>query len=198
MKTKPISILLAEDHLIVREGVRKLLESENDLSVIGEAGNGREAIKKVAELHPDVVVMDIALPLLNGIEACRRLKKTHPACRVLMLSAHGDDSYVAEAIDSGAAGFSLKQAPGTTLIQAIREVHAGKRYFSAAILQRYRGLPNELHAGAGPRKRPTLTQRESEVAPPASWIRSTSNIGMAGSTPRWTGATGSRRRHPVG
>ena len=163
MINRPISILLAEDHLLVRECVRELLESEDDLSVIGEVGNGREAIKKVAELHPDVVVMDIALPLLNGIEACRQLKKTHPACRVLMLSAHGDNSYVEEAIDSGAVGFVLKQASGTTLFQAIREVHAGRRYFSAAILQHYRGLQQKLHAGPGPQKRPALTQRESEV-----------------------------------
>jgi DNA-binding NarL/FixJ family response regulator len=133
MKNKTISIFLAEDHLIVREGVRKLLEAEDDFSVIGEAGNGREALKAVAALHPDVIVMDIALPLLNGMEACRQLNKSHPECRVLMLSAHGDDSYVEETIASGAAGFVLKQAPGSTLGQAIREVHAGKRYFSAAL-----------------------------------------------------------------
>lgn len=101
MKTR-ISIVLAEDHLIVREGIRKLLEGEDDFVVLGEATNGREAIEKVVELRPDVVVMDIALPLLNGIEACRRLHHTHADSRVLMLSAHGDDTYVEGAIESGA------------------------------------------------------------------------------------------------
>lgn len=158
-----ISIILAEDHLVVREGIRKLLETEDGFNVVAEVNDGREAIKKVTELNPDVVVMDIALPLLNGIDACRCLKKTCPNSRVLMLSAHGDDNYVERAIDSGAMGFVLKQAPGSALAHAIREVHAGKRFFSAAILQRYRNTESEVRAGTVPQKRKLLTSRESEV-----------------------------------
>ncbi|TVR49963.1 MAG: DNA-binding response regulator [Puniceicoccaceae bacterium] len=159
----PISIILAEDHLIVREGIRTLLEGEGDFTVVGEVTNGREAIKKVAELRPDVVVMDIALPLLNGIDACRQLHKAHRDCRVLMLSAHGDDAYVEGAIEAGAAGFVLKHAPGSALAHAIREVHEGRRFFSEAILQRYRDIHSGLHEGGDPKKRPALTPRESEV-----------------------------------
>jgi DNA-binding NarL/FixJ family response regulator len=164
MKTR-ISIILAEDHLIVREGIRKLLESEDDFSVIGEASNGREAIRKIGDLRPDVVVMDIALPLLNGIEACRQLQETNPHCRVLMLSAHGDDAYVEKSIESGASGFVLKQAPGSALAHAIREVAAGRRFYSAAILRRYRDAQVELRADADalPGKRQPLTPREAEV-----------------------------------
>jgi len=160
---KQISILLAEDHLMVREGIRNLLEGEDDFVVVGEASNGREAIKIVAELCPDVVVMDIALPLLNGIAACRHLHKAHPEIRVLMLSAHRDDAYVEESIASGAAGFALKQSPGSALAHAIREVHAGRRFFSSAILQHYSEAQSALGGGAVPKKRPRLTPREVEV-----------------------------------
>ncbi len=162
MKNK-ISIILAEDHVIVREGIRKLLEVESDFDVVGEASNGRDALKMVAALHPDVVIMDIALPLLNGMEACRQIHKSYPDIRVLMLSAHGDDAYVEESIESGAAGFVLKQAPGSALASAIREVHAGRRFFSEAILKRYRETQYELRAGTTPKKRHRLTPRESEV-----------------------------------
>ncbi len=158
-----ISIVLAEDHLIVREGIRKLLEAEDDFAVVGEATNGREAIDMVSKLGPDVIVMDIALPLLNGMMACRHLNKICPQTRVLMLSAHGDDAYVEESIESGAAGFMLKQAPGSALAQAIREVHAGRRFYSSAILRRYREVQSGLNTGSGPKKRPPLTSRESEV-----------------------------------
>src|SRR5690606_36732961 len=91
-----------------------------------------------AQLRPDVVVMDIAMPLLNGLEACRQLLATGTKSRVLILSAHGDDAYVEDAIEAGAAGFVLKQAPGSALGHAIREVHAGRHFFSETILQRYR------------------------------------------------------------
>lgn len=165
MNAPIISIILAEDHLIVREGIRNLLEREDDFSVIGEASNGREAIKKIGDLRPDVVVMDIALPLLNGIEACRHLRKTNRHCRVLMLSAHGDDAYVEKSIAAGAAGFVLKQAPGSALAYAIREVASGRRFYSAAILRRYRDAQVELRADAEslPGRHRPLTPREAEV-----------------------------------
>jgi DNA-binding NarL/FixJ family response regulator len=160
---KKTTILLAEDHLIVREGLRKLLELETDFTVVGEASDGREAVKKVAELHPHIVVMDIALPLLNGIEACRQIRKSYCESRVLILSAHGDDTYVEESMEAGASGFVLKQAPGSALAQAIREVDAGRQYFSAAILRRYHQPQTGLLRTQSPTKRPRLTPRESEV-----------------------------------
>ncbi|MGC9451353.1 MAG: response regulator [Oceanipulchritudo sp.] len=158
-----ISVILAEDHLIVREGIRKLLESEQDITVVGEAGTGREVVALVATLRPDVVVMDIAMPLLNGLEACRQLAANAPGSRVLMLSAHGDDPYVEESLEAGAAGFLLKHAPGIALTHAIREVHAGRRYFSPSILRRYQDPQVGICAERVPRKRPPLTSREHEV-----------------------------------
>src|SRR5271170_6201584 len=100
-----ITILLAEDHMVVREGFRKMLELEDDLEVVGEAQDGRQAVVLAKKLHPAVVLMDIAMPLLNGLEATRQILKAQPAAKVLMLSAHSDDAYVKNATDSGAVGF---------------------------------------------------------------------------------------------
>jgi DNA-binding NarL/FixJ family response regulator len=122
---KRITVLLAEDHTIVREGFRKMLELDNDLQVIGEAEDGRRALAQAKKLRPDVVLMDIAMPLLNGLEATRQVLKALPATRVLMLSAHSDDAYVKNATESGAVGFLLKQTSAHEVCQAIREVHKG-------------------------------------------------------------------------
>src|SRR5580698_5185180 len=105
MSMKKITILLAEDHTIVREGFRKMLEFEDDLEVVGEAQDGREAVALAKDLRPTVVLMDIAMPLLNGLEATRQVLKATPAAKVLMLSAHNDDAYVNKAAESGAMGF---------------------------------------------------------------------------------------------
>src|SRR5271155_4883599 len=106
---KRITILLADDHTFVRESFRKVLESEADLEVVGEAQDGRQAVALVKKLHPDVVLMDIAMPHLNGLEATRQILKALPSTRILILSAHSDDAYVDNAIESGAVGFLLKQ-----------------------------------------------------------------------------------------
>src|ERR1051325_9069623 len=104
---KRITVLLAEDHTIVREGFRKMLELEGDFEIVGEAQDGRQAVALVKKLHPEVVLMDIAMPLLNGLEATRQVLKAVPEVKVLMLSAHNDDAYVKEATDSGAVGFLI-------------------------------------------------------------------------------------------
>src|SRR5205809_849926 len=106
---KQITVLLAEDHQIVREGFRSLLEHEADLKIIGEAETGRQAVQLTRKLRPAVVVMDIAMPSLNGLEATRQIRKLVPATKVLILSAHSDDAYVEQAMTLGAAGFLLKQ-----------------------------------------------------------------------------------------
>ena len=159
----PITVILAEDHLIVREGIRNLLESDDDFTVVAEAKTGREVVEQAARLRPDVIVMDIAMPLLNGLQACRQVLAAGTAAHVLILSAHGDDAYVEGSLDAGASGFVLKHAPGSALAHAIREVHAGRRFFSEAIVRRYRDAQTELPRKPGPRKRPPLTTRESEV-----------------------------------
>ena len=162
---KKISVLLAEDHTIVREGFRKMLELEDDLEVIAEAQDGRQAVALAKKFHPDVVLMDIAMPLLNGLEATRQLLKERPLTKILMLSAHNDDAYVQNATDSGAMGFLLKQTSAHDVCRAIREVHAGKTFFSPAIAKRQGNLhPQTLdRTGALKKKNIGLTSREMEV-----------------------------------
>lgn len=162
---KRIAILLAEDHLVVREGLRVLLESEADLQVIGEAGTGRDAVRMARDLRPDVVVMDIAMPGLNGLEATRLILKEAPGSRVLILSAHGDEGYLEQAVSLGAAGFLLKQESAHVLSEAIRRIAKGAACFSQALSRRVGeplgAVPDPSRAK--PRRRASLTSREVEV-----------------------------------
>jgi len=121
-----IKVLVAEDHLITRQGICRLLEDERDLTVIGEASDGEEAVQMVTEMQPDVVIMDIAMPKLNGIEATRQIKLIRPATAVLILSAYDDDEYVFGLVEAGAAGYLLKTASGEEVTRAIRAVHKGE------------------------------------------------------------------------
>src|SRR3954467_15216102 len=134
---KRISVLLAEDHQIVRQGFRALLQHEEDIEVVGEAETGRQAVQLTRKLQPAVVVMDIAMPLLNGLEATRQIRKELPNTKVLILSAHSDDAYVEQVAALGAAGFLLKQTSSEVLAQAIREVQKGNTYFSPAVSKRF-------------------------------------------------------------
>src|SRR2546422_2337445 len=130
---KPITVLLAEDHQIVREGFRSLLKHEDDIEVVGEAETGRQAVQLTRKLRPSVVVMDIAMPLLNGLEPTRQIRKDFPDTRVLILSAHSDDAYVEQVTKLGAAGFLLKQPSSHFLAPAIREVKKENPFYSPAI-----------------------------------------------------------------
>ena len=162
---KRITVLLAEDHMVVREGFRKMLELEADLHVVGEAQDGRHAVALAIKLHPAVVLMDIAMPLLNGLEATRQVLKSVPATRVIMLSAHSDDAYVKNAIESGAVGFLLKQTSAHDVCRAIREVHKGKTFFSPSVSKRLDHLnPQSVNrAGVFKKSASHLTSREMEV-----------------------------------
>ncbi len=160
---KRITVLLAEDHTIVREGLRKMLDLEADLQVIGEAQNGRQAVTLAAKLAPDVVLMDIAMPHLNGLEATRQIRKALPATKVLILSAHSDDAYVNNAVDSGAFGFLLKQTSALDVCRAIREVHHGKTFFSPSISRRLERINPHSPGRAGLPKDSQITSREMEV-----------------------------------
>src|SRR5215212_8701288 len=122
MTMKQITVLLAEDHLIVREGFRGLLRSERDIVIVGEAQTGREAVQLAKKLRPAVVVMDIAMPQLNGLEATRQILQANPATKVIMLSAHADEAYIEQANAAGAAGYLIKQTSSDALCEAIREV----------------------------------------------------------------------------
>jgi len=161
-----ITVLLADDHAIVREGLRALLENEADIEVVGEADDGRQAVQLTKKLLPAVVVIDIAMPLLNGLEATRQILKAVPATRVLVLSAHRDDEYVDEVIRLGAAGYLIKQTSSHVLPKAIREAHKGKSFFDPVITKRLGDRHETAPRGAtGWRKTGDvrLTSREVEI-----------------------------------
>lgn len=162
--SKPITIVLAEDHLIVREGLRNLLQLHNDFAVIGEANNGMEVVELAQTLQPDIVVIDIAMPILNGIEATRQIKRLAPQCKILILSAHSDDEYVERLLEMGANGYLVKQNSGQVLVRAIRDIMDGNFYFSASIASRlcHQAEQSRLHGNKGKLRR-ILTVREAEV-----------------------------------
>jgi len=160
MSTK---VLLADDHKIVREGLRVLLEGEEDLEVVAEAENGRDAVRLARELGPDVVVMDIAMPDLNGVEATRQIQRRCPACRVIALSAHSDQRFVSETLEAGAAGYLLKGCTLEELVRGIRTVADGYTYLSPRVANAV--VEGHVRAPAAEAK-PTgsvLTAREREV-----------------------------------
>ena len=130
---KKIRIVLADDHSVVRQGFRRILEAQSDMEIVGEASNGREALEQAALLTPDVVVMDVAMPELNGIEATRRMKEATPHSRVLALSMHKDSVYVREILRAGARGYLLKDAVDEDLIAAVRAVSRGEGYLSPGV-----------------------------------------------------------------
>ncbi len=128
-----IHILLAEDHAVMRTGLKLVLERQPDFRVTGEASDGREAVALAHQQHPDVAVMDIGMPNLNGIEATRQICTARPECSVIILSMHSDESYVLRALKAGARGYLLKESAEADLIAAVRAVHEGKAYFSPAV-----------------------------------------------------------------
>jgi len=162
---KRITVLLAEDHQIVREGFRSLLKGEPDIEVVGEAQTGREAVALVKKLRPAVVVMDIAMPSLNGLEATRQIRKEFPDIKVIILSAHSDDAYVEQMIQLGASGFLLKQASSHYLAAAIREVQKGGTFFSPGVAKRLRNRDQQSQDREGrfKKKNNRLSSREMEV-----------------------------------
>lgn len=131
-----ISIVLGEDHLITRQGILRLLEDEEGLAVVGEASNGEEAVEMVTELKPDVVIMDIAMPKLNGIEATRQIKVINPRTGVLILSAYDDDEYVFAMLKAGAAGYLLKSVGGDELVRAVKAIHNGEPVLDPVIAKK--------------------------------------------------------------
>ena len=128
-----ITVFLADDHGVVRDGLRALLEGQEDIEVVGDAADGREAVRQVAQLCPDVVVMDIAMPELNGIEAARKICAACPAVQVVILSMHYNTDYVFRALRAGARGYLLKESAGTEMVKAVRTVYAGHHYLSQKI-----------------------------------------------------------------
>ena len=157
------SIVLADDHRIVRQGLHALLKAEADFNVVGEAGDGLEALELVRKLNPDVVVLDLMMRGLNGLEAARQINKQMPQTKVIILSMYDDEGFVLEALSNGALAYVLKDAGSSELVQAVREVAAGHRYLSPPLSDRAIEAYQRV-ARAGPLdKYETLTTREREV-----------------------------------
>ena len=161
---KKIGILLADDHAVVRQGLRALLEAEGDITVMGEAENGRQAVALARKAAPDVVLMDVVMPGMNGLEATRQIVRHVPSAKVLVLTSYGDDDYVTQLLEAGAAGYLVKQTAAADLLKAIREVHRGKSFFSPSIAKRLRPQNGENGASGPPTfRQERLTSREAEV-----------------------------------
>jgi DNA-binding NarL/FixJ family response regulator len=170
-----IRVLLADDHPVVRDGLRVLLETPGDIEVVGEAANGREALSLARQLLPDVVIMDIAMPELNGIEATLQIQETCPATQVLILSMHSTTEHIFRALQSGARGYLLKDSAGAEVVNAVRVVDAGRRYLSQKITasvvddyiaERHRASPLE-----------TLSRRERQILQLVAEGKSSAQVG---------------------
>jgi DNA-binding NarL/FixJ family response regulator len=159
-----IKVVLVDDHAVVREGTRKLLEQEPDLEVVGEAANGTEAVSVVSAVQPDIVLMDAVMPGLSGVEATRRIKKSNPTTAIVVLSAYADDRYVLGFLEAGAAGYLLKSAHGTEIIHAIRAIQAGEAVLAPAVTARLLARAHRSPSGASPASSEEhLTERELAV-----------------------------------
>jgi DNA-binding NarL/FixJ family response regulator len=160
-----IKVLLAEDHIVVREGLRILIEADGDIKVVGEAITGREAVEKTRQMRPNVVVMDIAMPLLNGIQATQQILGELPKTKVLILSAHADPEYVDQLMVLGVVGYLTKQTSAEMVARAVREVHSGGTFFSPSVAKHLRDHYHKVLPPASGFKRNNirLTSRESEL-----------------------------------
>jgi DNA-binding NarL/FixJ family response regulator len=159
-----ISVFLADDHAVVRDGLRALLAAQADMTVVGDASNGRDAVRQVLQLRPAVAIVDIAMPEMNGLEAVRQIRQSCPATRAVILSMHATSEHIYEALQAGALGYVLKESAGTEVVAAVRAAHAGRRFLSPRIADAV--VETFLHggtagSGAGPLAR--LSSREREV-----------------------------------
>lgn len=174
-----IQIFLADDHAIVREGLKALLESEPDIEVIGEASNGREAVRLIRRLRPHVAILDVAMPLVNGIEATARIRQTAPDTRVVILSMHSTSEHIFRALSAGAIGYVLKESAPSEVVSAVREAHAGKRFLSQkvqnSVINGYLDLTKSPEKAKSPLD--LLTLREREVLQLVAEGKSSAEIG---------------------
>jgi DNA-binding NarL/FixJ family response regulator len=175
-----IRILLADDHALLREGLSSILGKQEDMTVVGEASDGREAIQRVGELRPDIVLMDITMPVLNGIDATEQIRKNFVSTQVIILSMHVTTEYIHRALKAGALGYILKQSAGREVLDAIRSVYAGHRYLSekiSNILTDHHTYRNPLPHKKSPIER--LSAREREILQLVVEGKSSTEIGKA-------------------
>ena len=163
-----IKALLADDHAVIRSGIRSLLESEGDVEVIAEADNGQEALQQVQTHHPDLAILDIRMPIMNGLEATQRIRQVMPDTKILILSMHDDEEYILQSVDSGASGYLLKGSSKEEFLRAVRAVYSGEKYFSAEVSQvfvnsyLYGRSPARADKPPEPQKY-DLTKREKQI-----------------------------------
>jgi DNA-binding NarL/FixJ family response regulator len=174
-----ITLLLADDHKIVREGTRQLLEQSADFQIVGEAADGAEAVRLTGELHPDVVIMDVRLPVLSGMEATRLITTRYPEVKVLVLSAYDGDGYVFPLLEAGASGYLLKTASGVELADAIRSIYSNGAVLSPRILAKVVGHLSGRQEHRGMVTSERLTEREMDVLRATASGRSNKEIGEA-------------------
>ncbi|HZT58175.1 MAG TPA: response regulator transcription factor [Pyrinomonadaceae bacterium] len=168
-QTKKLRVFLADDHEMLREGLRMLVNSQSDMECVGEAGDGRAAIKGVTELRPDVAVLDVSMPELNGLQATERIKQKCPDAKILTLTRHTDDGYLQLLLKAGVSGYVLKQSASSVLVAAIRAVAAGQTFLDPAITGKVVGsyVAKSAGRGAGPLSEPS--ERETEVLRLIAW-----------------------------
>jgi two-component system response regulator NreC len=161
---KKVKLLVADDHKIFRQGIKKLLEEEPDLQVVGEAADGREAVKKATELKPDVILMDIAMANLNGLEATKQIKKVLPSVKVIVVTMHKNEEYILQSFQAGASGFILKEGAVEELVSAIRSIHQDKSFLSPTISKTLiDAYLRKMETGKTETPFDLLTDREREV-----------------------------------
>lgn len=156
----PITVFIADDHPVMREGLTHLLHAHADIRVVGVAANGRNAVWQVAQLHPDVLIADIAMPEMNGIEATRQIRERWPETRVVILSMHSTPDYIFDALEAGARAYLLKENAAGEIVNAVRAVHAGERYLCKKIAD---VLAEQVARRSGPNPLGRLSQREREI-----------------------------------
>lgn len=155
---KPIRILLADDHTIVRQGLARLLEDQTDLRVVGQASDGRMALEKATALKPDIVIMDIAMPLMNGIEAAKRIRKQLPETKILILSMYSHEHYIHELLETGISGYLLKDSSGRDIINAIQAAMKGETFLSPSISKKV------VESYLSPRKSSSMEERYKQLS----------------------------------
>ncbi|MCU1267183.1 MAG: DNA-binding response regulator [Acidobacteria bacterium] len=178
MSTAKVRILLAEDHETVRAGLKLIVNSQPDMEVVGEATDGRSAIAQAEKLLPDIVLMDISMPQLNGLKATEKLKESRPEIKVLTLTRHKDDGYLQQLLRAGASGYVLKQSPPSELLHAIRAIVAGGKYLDPAVAGKVMGTySGRQSATTSGKPQESLSDREEEVLRLIAWGHSNKEIG---------------------
>lgn len=173
-----IRVLIVDDHAILRDGIRSLLDRQEGIAIVGEASNGKEALARVQELQPDIVLMDVAMPVMDGLEATRRVKEEHPEVKVLILTQHDSQEYVAPLLQAGASGYVLKRSGGREVVTAIRQVYEEGAFLEPGVARHVLRDYAQTIEGEKPGK-PNLTVRERQVLELVVEARSNKEIARA-------------------